>query len=147
VLEARLTDTSPLDTLIRLFFLGAPMSWQCAAEALPGLDPDRLVAAGVLTAVGDDLKATVRLVPEKDVLVAHEPGARPPAGSHLLAHLTVRMHFVSALHAAAGTGMHALLAARHTDRAVAIEADPQAVALIRLGALLNGLENLEAVEG
>jgi methylase of polypeptide subunit release factors len=147
VLEARLPDTSSLDTLIRLFFLGAPMSWQAAAEALPGLDPDRLVAAGMLEAVGDDVKATVRLVPEQDVLVAFEPGTQPPAGSHLLAKLTVRMHFVSALQAAAGTGLHALLAARHTDRAVAIEADPHPLALIRLGALLNGLDNLEAVEG
>ena len=147
VLEARLTDASPLDTLFRLFFLVAPMSWQAAAEALPGLDPDRLVAAGVLEAVGDDVKATVRLVPEKDVLVAYEPGTSPSEGSHLLASLTVRMHFVSALQAAAGTGVHALLAARHTDRAVAIEADPHALALIRLGALLNGLDNLDAVEG
>jgi hypothetical protein len=57
------------------------------------------------------------------------------------------MHFVSALQAEAGAGLHALLAARHTDRAVAIDADPQAVALIRLGALLNGLDNLEAHEG
>ena len=147
VLEARLTDASALDTLIRLFFLGGPMSWQAAAEALPGLDPDRLVAAGVLEAAGEDLKAKVRLVPEKDVLVAYELGTGPRDGSHLLANLTIRMHFVSALQAAAGTGLHALLAARHTDRAVAIEADPGALALIRLGALLNGLGNLEALEG
>jgi hypothetical protein len=147
VLEARLTDASPLNTLIRLFFLGAPISWQAVAEALPGLDPDRLVAAGVLEPAGEDLRATIRLVPEKEVLVAYEQGARPAEGSHLLANLTVRMHFASALQAMARTGLHALLAARHTDRAVAIEADPRGVALIRLGALLNGLDNLEAVEG
>jgi methylase of polypeptide subunit release factors len=143
----RLTEANSLNTLIRLFFLGRPLSWQDAATALPGLDPDRLVAAGVLEPAGDNLKATVRLVPEKDVLVAYAPGAGPPEGSRLLANLTVRMHFVSALHATAGTGLHALLAARHTDRATAIEADPRAVALIRLGALLNGLGNLEALEG
>ena len=147
VLEARLTDTSPLNTLIRLFFLGAPLSWQDAAKALPGLDPDRLVAAGVLEPVGEDLKATVRVEPAKDVLVAYEQDTEPPQGSNLLANLTLRMHFVSALQPAAGTGLHAILAARHTDRAVAIDADPRALALIRLGALLNGLENLEAVEG
>jgi len=147
VLEARLTDTSPLNTLIRLFLVGTPLSWHDAAKALPGLDPDRLVAAGVLELAGEDLKATVRLVPAKDVLVVHEPGAEPPTGSHLLANLTIRMHFVSALQAAARTGHHALLAARHTDRAVAIDADPRALALIRLGSLLNGLDNLEVVEG
>ena len=143
----RVADGKPLDALIRLFFLGDRLSWQQAATALPGLDPDRLVAAGILEAVGDDVRATVRLVPHKDVLVVYEPGAEPPEGSHLLADITVRMHFVSALQAQAGTGMHALLAARHTDRAIAVEADPRAVSLIRLGALLNGLENLEAIEG
>lgn len=80
VLEARLTDTSPLNTLIRLFLVGTPLSWQEVAKALPGLDPDRLVAAGVLEPAGEDLKATVRLVPAKDVLVVHEPGAEPPPG-------------------------------------------------------------------
>ena len=34
VLEARLTDTSPLNTLIRLFFVGTSLSWQDAAKAL-----------------------------------------------------------------------------------------------------------------
>jgi methyltransferase family protein len=143
----RVTDGKPLDTLIKLFFLGDKLSWQETATALPGLDPDRLVAEGILEAVGDDLRATVRLVPHKEVLVAYEPDSEPPEGSHLLANMTVRMHFVSALQAQAGTGMHALLAARHTDRAVAVEADPRALSLIRISALLNGLENLEAIEG
>ncbi len=143
----RVSEGQPLDTLIRLFFLGDQVSWQDAAAALPGLDPDRLVAAGVLEAPGDDVRATVRLVPHKEVLVAYEPNDEPPEGSHLLANITVRMHFVSALQAEAATGMHALLAARHTDRAVAVEADAQALTLIRLGGLLNALDNLEAVEG
>ena len=71
----RVSEGKPLDTLIRLFFLGDQVSWQDAAAALPGLDPDRLVAAGVLEAPGEDVRATVRLVPHKDVLVAYEPGA------------------------------------------------------------------------
>ena len=83
--------------------------------------------------IAKDVRASVRLIPHKDVLVAYEPGAEPPQGSSLLSNMTVRMHFVSALQADAGTGLHALLAARHTDRAVAVEADPQALALIRVG--------------
>ena len=147
VLASRLTDANPLNTLLRLFYLGTRQSWQDTAAALPGLDPDRLVANGVLEAVGDDVRASVRLIPLKDVLVAYETGAEPPPGSSLLANMTVRMHFVSALQADAGSGLHALLAARHTDRAVAVEANPRALALIRIGALLNGLGNLEAIEG
>jgi hypothetical protein len=143
----RLTDANPRNALIKLFFLGNSLAWQEAAAALPGLDPDRLEASGVLEAAGDYVRARVRLVPHKDVLVAYEAGAEPPEGSHLLGNTTVRMHFVSALQAEAGAGLHALLAARHTDRAVAIDADPRALTLIRLGALLNALDNLEALEG
>jgi hypothetical protein len=147
VLEARLKDAEPLDTLVRLFFLGAAMSWQQAATALPGLDPDRLAANGILEPVGDEVRAMVRLIPYKDVVVACEPGSVLTEGSALLADMTVRMHFVSALQPEAGSGVHALLAARHTDRAVAVEPDPRPRALARIGALLNRLENLEVIEG
>jgi hypothetical protein len=143
----RLHDSDALSSLIRLFFLGAPLGWKDLATALPGLDPDRLEAVGMIEAAGDDLRSMIRIVPHKDVLAVYAVGAEPPAGSHLLASLTVRMHFVSALQTEAGSGLHALLAARHTDRAVAIDADPQALRFIRLGALLNGFDNLEAVEG
>jgi Methyltransferase small domain len=143
----RLGESSPRATLIRLFFLGDSMSWQEAATALPGLDPDRLEAIHVLAPAGDELRATVRIVPHRDVLVAYESGGEPPGGSAFLSNTTVRMHFVSALQAPAGSGLHALLAARHTDRVVAVDPDPRSVALIRLGALLNGLDNVEALEG
>jgi hypothetical protein len=147
VQRERLSESSPRATLIRLFFLGDSMSWQEVATALPGLDPDRLEAIHVLAPAGDGLRAMIRLVPYKDVLVAYEAGGEPPAGSALLSNTTVRMHFVSALQASAGSGLHALLAARHTDRVVAIDADPRSLALTRFGALLNGLDNLEALEG
>jgi methylase of polypeptide subunit release factors len=143
----RLRESGPRSSLIKLFFLGMPVSWQEAATALPGLDPDRLEATRVLEAVGDDLRARVRLVPHKDVLVAYEAGAGPPEGSDLLAGTTVRMHFASALNASAGSGLHALLAARHTDRVLAIDPDPRSLALTRLGAFLNGLDNVETLVG
>ncbi len=74
----RLTEASPRNSLIKLFFLGVPLSWQEAARALPGLDPDRLDAVDVLEPAGDELRATVRLVPHKDVLVAYDAGGEPP---------------------------------------------------------------------
>jgi methylase of polypeptide subunit release factors len=143
----RLTDSGPRTTLIRLFFLGVPQSSQEVAAALPGLDPDRLEAIGVLETVGGDVRALVRLVPYKDVVVAYPAGAEPPADAALLVNTTIRMHFVSALHVESGSGLHALLAAAHTDRAIAVDSDPSALALLRVGALLNRLEGIEAVEG
>ena len=101
----------------------------------------------MLEPAGGSVRALLRLVPHKDVLVAYDVGGEPPAGSSLLANLTVRMHFVSALEASAGSGLHALVAARHTDRVVAIDSDSRALELPRFGALLNGLDNLECREG
>ena len=143
----RLTESSPRNTLIKLFFLGVPLSWQDAATALPGLDPDRLAAIHLLEPAGDNFRSTVRLVPYKDVLVAYPTGDGPPPGSGFLANTTVRMHFASTLEPAAGSGLNALLAARHTDRVAAVDADVVSLQLLRFAALLNGLDNIEALAG
>jgi hypothetical protein len=143
----RLTDSGQLPILIELFFLGASVSREEGATALPELELARLEEIGVLRAQEDGYRSTLRLVPHREVVVAYEAGAEPPPGTDLLANLTVRMHFVSALQPEAGSGLHALLAARHTDRAVATDPDPRALELTRFGALLNGLENLETLAG
>jgi len=143
----RLTDSGQLPVLIELFFLGASISREEGATALPELELARLEEIGVLRAQEDGYRSTLRLVPHREVVVAYEAGAEPPPGTDLLANLTVRMHFVSALQPEAGSGLHALLAARHTDRAVAADPDPRALELTRFGALLNGLENLETLAG
>jgi hypothetical protein len=143
----RLTESSPRHSLVKLFFLGMSMPWQEAAEALPGLDPDRLEAIGVLESEETAVRARVRLVPTRDILVPYPAGGAPSPGSELLANTTVRMHFVSALEAAASSGLHALLAARHTDRVVAVGAEDGSLALIRFGAMLNGLENVDTASG
>ena len=132
---------------MKLFFLGESVPRDDVAAALPDLELDRLEAIGVLEPAGGSVRALLRLVPHKDVLVPYDVGGEPPAGSSLLANLTVRMHFVSALEASAGSGLHALVAARHTDRVVAIDSDSRALELACFGALLNGLDNLECREG
>jgi hypothetical protein len=143
----RLADSGQLAVLIKLFFLGASVSREEGAMALPELELARLEAIGVLKAADGGYRSTLRLVPHRDVVAAYEAGAEPPPGTDLLANLTVRMHFVSALQPDAGSGLHALLAARHTDRAVAADLDPRAHELTHFGALLNGLENVETLEG
>jgi methylase of polypeptide subunit release factors len=154
----RLTDSSPRSTLIRLFFLSAPVARGVAAAALPELDLERLQSMQVLEPEGDDVRALLRLVPHKDVLVACDRYADPGADladevpgvsapSVFLANLTVRMHFASALDVGTGSGVQALLAGRHTDRVVATDVNPRALAFTRFGAALNGLDNVECLEG
>ncbi|HEX5468162.1 MAG TPA: hypothetical protein VFW80_03840 [Gaiellaceae bacterium] len=61
--------------------------------------------------------------------------------------MTARMHFASALDVSVGPALHGLLAARHTDRAVALVPDERAAALTRFAARLNGLANIECLVG
>jgi methylase of polypeptide subunit release factors len=154
----RLIGQDARTTLIKLFFLGGSVEAAEARAALPGLELARLEEIGVLEEVRRGVRALLRLVPHRDVLVACDryaeseatipgevPGVTPP--SAFLANLTVRMHFVSALDVGTGSGLQALLAARHTDRVVAADVNSRALEFTRFGARLNGLDNVECVKG
>ncbi|HEY7004492.1 MAG TPA: hypothetical protein VH281_09440 [Gaiellaceae bacterium] len=143
----RLTGSSRRNSLVTLFFLGASVPREEAADALRGVDLEQLETKGVVESAEGHVRSLVRLVPQGEILVAYPPGGEPPSGATLAANTTVRMHFVSALHLESGTGLHALLAARHTDRAFAVDPDPAALGLARFGALLNGLDRVETIEG
>jgi hypothetical protein len=147
VLSRRLAGESPRNTLVRLFYLGEPVSAESAGSALQGLEFERLQEMGVLAATDGDIRAELGLVPHRDILVAYERGAAPREGSELLANMTARMHFASALDVSVGPALHALLAARHTDRVVAIVPDERAAALTGFAARLNGLGNVECRVG
>ena len=141
------SDGQPLDTLIRLFFVGDQVSWQDAAAALPGLDPDRLVAAGVLEARRRGLQARpcgwFRTRTSWSLRARRRAaGGIPPPGEPDRPH-ALRL-------SAPGRGRDGN--ARPPRRAAhgscgRDRGGPRALTLIRLGALLNALDNLEAVEG
>jgi SAM-dependent methyltransferase len=69
-----------------------------------------------------------------------------PAG-HYLANLTIRKKVGQALDLGCGVGLHSLLAARHSDMVFAIDINPRALALTRLNAALNGIDNVKTREG
>ncbi len=69
-----------------------------------------------------------------------------PAGRYL-ANLTVRAPVASALDLGCGCGIQALLAARHCDHVVATDINPRALVLTRLNAELNGIVNIEVLQG
>jgi hypothetical protein len=65
---------------MKLFFLGESVPRDDVAAALPDLELDRLEAIGVLEPAGGSVRALLRLVPHKDVLVAYDVGGEPPVG-------------------------------------------------------------------
>ncbi|MGZ4320399.1 MAG: methyltransferase [Gaiellaceae bacterium] len=134
--------------LVRAFVLGE----RVAQDALP-IPAAALAEAGLLELDGDAAVARVRLTPFAGLLVAHEADASDAnfvtgvnAASRTLATLTVRRPVERALDLGTGSGVEALLAARHAETVVATDINPRALEYARLSARLNGLD-LDLREG
>jgi protein-L-isoaspartate O-methyltransferase len=160
VLVRRLGAGDPLETVIRVFFLAAPVSRGELERALAPVTVAELERLGVATATGDHAYATVRLVPHTELLLAGNlhPGDGPDgtpedyvatvtAPSATLASLTVRRPVRTALDIGTGSGVQALWAARHCERVVAVDVNPRALNLAAFNARLNGIDNIELREG
>jgi methylase of polypeptide subunit release factors len=142
-----------------LFFLGVSVAPEQVEQALAPLPLDALERLGVVERVGAAVRATVRLVPHVDLLLAgnrypEEPAAAPSdyvatatAPSAILATLTVRRPAATALDIGTGSGIQALWAARHCDRVVAVDVNRRALNLAAFNARLNGVTNIEFREG
>jgi methyltransferase family protein len=151
--ERRLEPGKPFTAAVRLFLLGAELP---AAEAQSAFDVDELLRLGWLEASGNRVRATVKLVPHGDLLLASDrddggmdahwvAGIHPP--SVTLAKLTVRRPVARALDTGTGNGIQALLASRHAETVTATDVNPRALDFARLNAGLNQVENLELREG
>jgi methylase of polypeptide subunit release factors len=146
---------SPLETLVRLWPLQAPVGAEHADRALPGL-VEPLAAAGFLDRSGGEVRARVDVRPYADdgrdwwVLSDLTPGldGAPIAvgadhvlgissASSSLAQLTVREPFDRALDLGTGCGVQALHLAEHVRDIVATDVNERALAMTRLNARLN----------
>jgi methylase of polypeptide subunit release factors len=78
---------------------------------------------------------------ERDFVLGVGPASRT------LARLTIRRPVDAALDLGTGSGVQALLAARHARRVVAVDVSARALEIARLNARANGIENVEWREG
>ena len=159
VVGARRLGGSHRDTLIRLFLLSAAVSADAARRAVAPLSLERLLRAGLLTRRGDVIKARMRLIPYDGLILAcdvkprdfasmpadYVDGVTPP--TRLLAALTVRRPIKAALDLGTGSGVQALLAARHSRHVVAVDVNPRALRYTAFNASLNGSSNIECRRG
>jgi methylase of polypeptide subunit release factors len=147
---------SALETLTRLWPLQLPVPEVAVAAAVP-VEP--LIAAGILTRDGTDIRAAVDVRPYADdsgdwwVVSDLTPGLdgtiEPVPDDHVLglnaasstlAQLTVRRPVGTALDLGTGCGVQALHLARHVDRVVATDVSHRALAMAEMTMALNELD-------
>lgn len=157
----RTTSGGPLDTLVRLFLLQAPVPRDDAERALPGL-VDRLCNAGLLEQSVGEVAARTDCRPyavseagvERDLWVVSDltpgldgaPVAVGPdhvlgisSASTSLAQLTMREPVERALDLGTGCGVQALHLATHADKVVATDVNSRALWMTRLNGALNDI--------
>ncbi len=153
------TGGSPLETLVRLFLLQAPVPVAAAEAALPGL-VDRLAVEGLLERTVGEVAARMDVRPyasgeaggDRDLWVVSDltPGldGQPvrvgadhvlgiSSASTSLAQLTLREPVGRALDLGTGCGVQALHLAGHSRRVVATDVNPRALWTARFNAALN----------
>lgn len=156
----RLATDQPLSTFLKLFLLGVTVDADESQRALAPANLDRLESLGLIEAGDAGIRASVRLLPHENLVIAcdrrPEPGGGglpadwvtgidPPAV--LLANLTVRRPARVALDVGTGCGIQALLAAQHSEKVVAADINPRALMFVEFNARLNGVANVECRQG
>lgn len=160
ILRRRLVSTQPEDLLVLVFLAGEFVPSALLDKILGNALACQLRAAGILCDGPLGSRSTLRITPFNDIFVAHDfpsrlaarsdplhqvPGIGP--ASLTLADHTIRRHARTATDLGTGCGIQALLAARHSDRVIATDTNPRALALAALNSALNRLGNVEPRAG
>lgn len=159
VLLRRTCSASPLDTFIRLFLIGVSVSVEQTRRAVEPMAMESLIATGLLRTREGRVEGAVRLLPFQGMWLAFDLPPRidapsPPdyvmgigSSSLTLANLTVRRPSRRTLDLGTGCGLLAFLAARHSQRVVAVDRNPRAVHFTAFNARLNDLSNVDCRVG
>jgi len=153
--ERRLPETR-LGTVVRALFLQLPVDTPELAHAIGRAAVDALAATGVAEVGEEEVVLHGRIVPVGDLFVASDdfPGAdaeQDPADfvaaytptSKLCDSLTPRGPVDRALDIGTGSGVQAMLSARHAREVVATDVNERALAFTELNAALNGFTNID----
>ncbi len=151
----RTTGGWPLETLIRLFLLQAPVELAAAQRALPGL-VDRLAAEGFVEQTIGEVAARLDVRPYatddqhlwvvSDLTPGLDGGSARVGPQHVLgissastslAQLTLREEVGRSLDLGTGCGVQALHLARHSREVVATDVNERALRIARFNMALN----------
>jgi methylase of polypeptide subunit release factors len=150
-------EPTPLNTLLRLFFMSEDCQPHDVSAALHPLTLDQLVKAGILRLQGDFVSTAIRIQPYRQMLFLFPrdtPGATPEESLMLIspsslevAHLMTRRPSRTALDIGTGCGVLAALLAPFCRQVCAIDVNPAAVRVAEFNARWNGLANISFLAG
>jgi hypothetical protein len=161
----RLAGRDPLALAIDLFLLQGTLPAGERDRLFDACDRDLLIGTGLLEVdQAGCARARASLFPAGNRLIFSDhawpelphPGLVPVpydsvmfvgADSRHLARCTSRRRVRSALDLCTGSGIHALLAAAHSERVLAVDINPRAARCARFNAQALGIANLEVVIG
>ena len=153
----RVRGRSPLEILVRLFFLRQAVSLDEVRRGIEPTQPEDWGAAGLLDVNGGHVTAVAELCPHGSLVLAADwaDDAQSDlhqvmgiaASSRTLAQATIRRQLTATLDLGTGCGILSVLAAAHSDHVVAVDSNPRALCMAKLNAQLNGLTDIEFLEG
>jgi hypothetical protein len=150
---------APLNTLIRLFFLGVPVELEAARRAVHPMRLEGWARAGLLDVRDGQAVPRIKLMLYRDLLLAGDVPAQMRTGaapdfvlgvgkaSALTAHTMITRPARLTLDLGTGCGLVALLASAHSGQVHATDKNPRAIAFARFNADLNGIRNVECSAG
>ena len=150
---------TPLDTFIRLFLIKVPCDIEAVRRAVRPMKIKTWTKVGLVQIKKTSVAAAVELLPYKNLLLAFDLPAilnTPLKQNYVmgvgsstltLANLTVRRHSHRTLDLGTGSGIHGLLASPHSERVVAVDLNPRAVAFATFNTKLNDISNMDCVQG
>lgn len=156
LMAAGRTDAVQLATLVALFDREAAVAPAIAEQALEGLTIAQLVDAGLLETDNGGVRARVKVNVLDGVLLAGDPirasdnpdyvlGVTP--ASVRVAGSTIRRRVKTVLDLGTGSGVQALLAARHGRKVTGVDINSHALFCAAISQRLNGVRNVEWMEG
>jgi methylase of polypeptide subunit release factors len=157
-LVERKAGADVLGSLMRLLLLELPVEKDELRRSGAAAIVDDLLVVGLVVEQEGKLGAHGRVIPHGELLLASDR-VRTPGGlradhvsgftpaARLCANLTVRRPVAATLDLGTGCGTHALLAASHSERVVATDVNPRALAFTAFNLALNGIDNVELRAG
>ena len=156
--ERRLPRTAQA-TAVRLFFLERPVSRTDAENALGARAVAALERVRLAHVTKSEVEPLARIAPVGPILLASDRLATDPSDdpedyvstysptARLCDLLTPRPWCGRTLDVGTGNGVQALLAAGHSERVIATDVNPRALAFTELNAALSGIGNVETRRG